>query len=111
MLVILSYWLAIYSCILIEEHFIFRQGSFTKGYDLDMYNTVSALPVGFAAFGATCAGAAGAVVGMAQVWWVGPVASLIEPKFGADIGFLLSFGFSGLAYPPLRYLERKYSGK
>ncbi|KAK4052476.1 Purine-cytosine permease fcy21 [Microbotryomycetes sp. JL201] len=111
MLVILSYWLAIYSCILIEEFFIFRQGSFTKGFDLERYNDLSALPIGLAAFGATAIGACGAVLGMAQVWWIGPIAKAIEPKFGADIGFLLSFGFSGVAYPPLRYLERKYFGK
>ncbi|KAK4057008.1 Purine-cytosine permease fcy21 [Microbotryomycetes sp. JL221] len=111
MLVILSYWLAIYSCILIEEHFIFRKGSFQKGYALERYNDTSALPVGFAAFFATAVGAAGAVLGMSQVWFSGPIALAIEPKFGADVGFLLSFGFAGVAYPPARYLERKFMGK
>ncbi|KAM0790593.1 hypothetical protein ACM66B_004458 [Microbotryomycetes sp. NB124-2] len=111
MLVILSYWLAIYSVILIEEHFIFRKGDFHKGYDLERYNDLSALPMGLAAFGATAAGAAGATLAMAQVWWIGPIAKAIEPMFGADIGFELSFAFAGVVYPPLRYLERKYTGK
>ena len=82
-----------------------------RGYDLEKYNTLSALPVGFAAFGATCAGAAGAVIGMAQVWWIGPVAKAIEPKFGADIGFELAFAFAGITYPFFRYLELKFAGK
>lgn len=88
LLVILSYWLAIYSVILIEEHFIFRGGSVSlilhhttvglptdfffrvqfSGYNLEAYNTPALLPKGYAAIGATCFGIMGAVLGMAQLW-------------------------------------------
>jgi hypothetical protein len=49
------------------EHYVFRGGSF-KNYDLEAYNNYKALPVGLAAAGACCFGAAGAAVGMAQTW-------------------------------------------
>jgi NCS1 nucleoside transporter family len=111
LLVLLSYWLAIYSCILLEEHYIFRGGSFTN-YDLDSYNTYSKLPMGIAAGVSLCCGIAGAVLGMAQTWYVGVIGRLIgDPKFGADLGFELAFGFTAITYPVCRYLERKYTGR
>lgn len=65
LLVLLSYWLAIYTCILLEEHFIFRGASFAN-YNLARYNDRANLPVGLAAAFALCCGIAGAVVGMSQ---------------------------------------------
>ncbi|BGP18622.1 hypothetical protein JCM10213_004171 [Rhodosporidiobolus nylandii] len=111
LLVILSYWLAIYSTILLEEHYIFRGGSFAN-YDLENYNNNKSLPVGIAAALACCFGAAGAAVGMSQTWWVGPIARLVgDPAFGADIGFELSAGFSAITYPVFRYIERRMTGR
>lgn len=58
-------WLVIYSTILVEEHYIFRRGSF-KNYNLERYNDNTNLPAGWAAAFATCCGAAGTVLGMSQ---------------------------------------------
>ncbi|KWU45996.1 hypothetical protein RHOSPDRAFT_32476 [Rhodotorula sp. JG-1b] len=110
LLVILSYWLAIYSCILLEEHYIFRKASF-ENYNLERYNKNDNLPVGWAAALATGCGAAGAVTGLSQNWYVGPIGRMLGGPFGGDIGFELAFGFTALAYPPLRYLERKRHGR
>lgn len=98
--------------ILVEEHYIFRKGSFTKGYDLDAYNTLSKLPYGIAAVAALGFGAMGAVFGMAQVLYVGILGRKIgNPMFGGDIGFELAGSFTALTYPLFRYLELKYVGR
>lgn len=58
---------------------------------------------------AFCFGVFGAVMGMSQVWFLGPIGKLIgNPMFGGDIGFELAFGFTFVAYFVLRTLERKY---
>ena len=36
---------------------------------------------------AACFGAAGAVVGMSEVWYTGPLGKLAGAEFGADLGF------------------------
>ncbi|GAA6004009.1 hypothetical protein JCM10207_006512 [Rhodosporidiobolus poonsookiae] len=112
LLVILSYWLAIYTCVLVEEHFIFRGGNFKSGYDLNSYNNYKALPVGIAAFAACCCGVVGAVMGMAQTWFVGPIGKMIgDPKYGGDIGFELAFAFTGVTYPIFRFFEKRLTGR
>ncbi|KAE9385571.1 hypothetical protein BT96DRAFT_968444 [Gymnopus androsaceus JB14] len=101
LLVIISYWLAIFSAILIEEHLIFRKES----------GQITKLPLGIASFIALGCGVAGAVLGMAQVWYIGVIGHMIgDPEFGGDIGFELSFAFTAITYPPLRYLEKKWWG-
>lgn len=47
---------------------------------------------------------------MAEVWYVGPIAKKIG-MFGGDLGFELAAGFAGLVYPPLRWLEIRYTGR
>merc|ERR1711939_676418 len=111
MLVILSYWLAIYTVLLIEEHYIFRGGKFSNWNLEASYNDFSKLPPGWAAAIAVIAGVAGAVLGMAQEWYVGVIGGMITMPFGGDIGFLLSFSFAGIIYPPVRYLERRIHGR
>ncbi|GAA6006280.1 hypothetical protein JCM11491_002094 [Sporobolomyces phaffii] len=110
LLVLLSYWLAIYSTILAQEHFIFRRGDF-KRYNLEDYNAISNLPLGIAAGLATGVGIAGAVLGMSQKWYIGVVGRTFGGKYGADIGFELAAGFTAVSYPAFRYLERKYTGR
>lgn len=110
LLVLLSYWLVIYTTILVEEHYIFRRGSF-KNYNLEGYNILSNLPVGIAAGFATGVGIAGAVLGMAQTWYIGPIGRTFGGEFGADMGFELAGAFAAVTYPVARYLERKYTGR
>lgn len=84
-------WLAIYACIIFEEHLIFRRGQW-RNYTPDDYIVFSRLPKGIAAFFALGCGIAGAVLGMASVWYVGVISRQIGlPEFGGDIGFELSF--------------------
>lgn len=128
LLVFLSYWLAIYATILIEEHLIFRKGLWAD-YNPDDYDSPSYLPWGLAAAFASALGVVGAVLGMATTWYIGVlgkeskslfalsstfclIASLVstvgDPAFGGDIGFELSFGFSAITYPIARFIERRY---
>ncbi|KAI4521130.1 hypothetical protein K525DRAFT_285282 [Schizophyllum commune Loenen D] len=110
LLVILSYWLAIFSTILVEEHLIFRRGDWMN-YAPDEYNQWRKLPLGVASFLALACGVAGAVLGMAQTWYVGVIGSKFGlPGIGGDIGFELSFAFSAVTYPIFRYIERQYWG-
>ena len=53
---------------------------------------------------ASICGIAGAVISMGQTWYVGPVASKVSP-FGGDMGFEFAAVFTGVVYPPLRWLE------
>ena len=81
---ILSYWTAFFIVVVAEEHFIFRRrGGPLGGYNLDDYDSIYKLPVGLAGILAACCGVAGAVVGMAEVWYVGPIGKKIG-AFGGD---------------------------
>lgn len=108
---VLGYWLAIWCTVVFEEHFIFRKGRWENYNAEDSWNRKEMLPIGFAAVAAGCVGAAGAVLGMAQVWWIGPigkaVGGTVDP-FGGDVGFELAAAFTAVVFPPLRYLEKKY---
>lgn len=109
-MLLIGYWLAIYSGISLTEHFVFRRG--VRGYDVSQYNRPEKLPPGFAAVVAFCFGVLGAVMGMSQTWFVGPIGRLIGvPPFGGDIGFPLAFGFSATAYAILRTVERRMAGR
>lgn len=81
----------------------------TSCYNFSIWNDTRRLTHGFAASFAFLCGAAGAAVGMSQVYWVGPLARKVGGHYGGDIAMWLCIGFSGLSYPGLRYLElRKY---
>lgn len=108
---VLSYWTSFFIIITLEEHFIFRKrGGILGGYDFAVYDSPSRLPLGIAGILAGCCGVAGAVVGMGQVYYTGPIAKKIG-MFGADLGFELAAAFAGVVYPLLRYLEIKYTGR
>ncbi|KAK9466161.1 permease for cytosine/purines, uracil, thiamine, allantoin-domain-containing protein [Lipomyces arxii] len=102
---LIGYWLAIYEGISLPDHFFFRHGF--SGYNVDDYDTPSKLPLGLAALAAFAAGVAGAVLGMFQVWFTGPIAALIP----GDVGFELAFGFAFVVFVTLRPLEIKYFGR
>ena len=51
-------------------------------------------------------------MGMAQVWFIGPIGRKIGlPGYGGDIGFLLAFAFSSISYTVLRTFEKKTFGR
>ncbi|ORX41128.1 cytosine-purine permease [Kockovaella imperatae] len=105
---VLGYWLAIYCTVVLEEHFIFRKGDHANYNAAETWNRKSLLPVGYAAAASMCFGAAGAAVGMAQVWWTGPIGKAVGGPYGGDLGFELAGAFTAVTFPIFRYFERKY---
>lgn len=108
-MLLIAYWLAIYQGISLSEHFFFKKGY--KGYRPENYMDAGRLPPGIAAIAAFAFGAMGAVLGMAQVWFTGPIGKLCGSKYGGDVGFELAFAFSATSYCALRWLEIKNFGR
>jgi NCS1 nucleoside transporter family len=115
----LGYWISIYIALLLEENLFFRSsierkmlhekefdGSYEELYNWVNWNNPKGRTMGMAACLAFLCGVAGAVVGMNQVYYRGPIADKVG-EYGADLGMWLSFGFTAIAYPGLRYLELK----
>ncbi|EDK47181.1 conserved hypothetical protein [Lodderomyces elongisporus NRRL YB-4239] len=75
-------------------------------YNWKNWNRPNGRTMGIAACIAFCCGVAGAVVGMNQVYYRGPLAAKIG-EYGGDLGMFLAFGFTGITYPCVRYLELK----
>jgi len=82
-LALMGYWVSIWIAIFLEEHFIFRRGM-KLDFDWDDWNQREKLPVGIAALVAFLVGWAGAILCMAQVWYVGPIAAEVG-EYGADV--------------------------
>ena len=106
---IMSYWVSPWITIALEEHLIFHV---LRGvpFDWTAWEDRKKLPIGAAALFAWLFGWAGAIIGMDQAWYQGPIASKIG-GYGGDIGAWLSIAFACITYPPLRYLELKKSGR
>ncbi len=100
-LLIIAYWLGPWAIILVLEHFVFRRGR----YNVDDWNTPSRLPIGWAAIVSMVFGLVGVLLGAAQVYYVGPIAKLVNPPFGMDIGFELGLILAGISYLILRRIE------
>jgi NCS1 nucleoside transporter family len=107
LLLLITYWLGPWGIILIEEHFIFRQGQ----YNVEDWNRPEKLPVGWAALISMAFGLLGVYLGAAQVLFVGPIANLFNPPYGMDIGFELGLIFAGFAYFFLRRMELALTGR
>lgn len=129
----IGYWLSMYFIMLFEENCIFRTSKFislyTKEfssldedgseflitdnlekdkksyYNFKIWNDYHKLTMGLASTSSFIIGASGAALGMSQAYWVGPLARLCGGEYGGDIAMWLCMGFSGIAFPPLRYLE------
>jgi purine-cytosine permease-like protein len=114
-LLLVAYWLGPWAIILILEHFVFRHGR----YNVDDWDTQSRLPLGWAAIVSMAIGLIGVVLGAAQVitigkntiFAVGPIARLVNPPYGMDIGFELGLVLAGIAYLILRRIELKQTGR
>ncbi|KAL9021975.1 MAG: hypothetical protein Q9185_000846 [Variospora sp. 1 TL-2023] len=109
-MLVIGYWLAIYEGIALPEHFIFKGG--ISGYDPAIYTSPHLLPPGIAAVAAFLFGILGAIMGMAQVWFIGPIGKRIgTPTYGGDIGFPLAFAFAFISYCGFRTLEKAKFGR
>lgn len=75
-----------------------------RNYNWDQWDNYNVITKGLAASASFCIGIAGVVLGMAQTYYVGPIAAKFG-EFGGDLGMWLGMGFAGIAYPPLRYWE------
>ena len=106
---IMSYWVVPWVTIVVEEHLIFHK---LRGvpFDWSAWEDKRRLPIGGAALVAWLVGWAGAIIGMSQVWYTGPVAMKVGGH-GGDIGAWLAIAFAGSVFPPLRYWELKVVGR
>lgn len=100
-LLLVAYWLGPWSIILILENFVFRRGN----YNVDDWNTRHKLPIGWAAVTSLAIGIVGVLLGASQLYYVGPIAKLVNPPFGIDVGFELGVVFAAVAYYFLRRIE------
>lgn len=80
-LALMGYWVAIWFAIVLEEFLLFR---FRDGYNWAAWGDASKLPIGISSFIAFVTGWIGAILCMAQVWYVGPLAKLVD-VYGADV--------------------------
>lgn len=78
---------------------------------IDIISSTSPANLPFPHSAAACFGVAGAVVGMAETYYIGPIAKDIAMPFGGDLGFELAAAFAGVTYPPLRWLEIRMTGR
>ena len=99
-LALMAYWLMIMLCIFAEEQVLFKG----RRLDWEAWDDRKRLPVGFAALSAFLLGWLGAVLGMAQIYFVGPLAVL---SGYADVGMWIGCGLTLISFPPLRWLELK----
>jgi NCS1 nucleoside transporter family len=122
----IGYWISMYFFLLLEENMIFRRyfhhlytkefpdddvkESAGQTYNWSAWNDYTVLTHGVAAGIAFCCGIGGAVCGMAQVYFIGPVAKHFG-EYGGDVGMWLSMAFCGVVYPALRYFELKKFGR
>ncbi len=106
---IMSYWVCPWIAIALEEHLLFHV---LRGvpFDWTAWENKRKLPIGAAALFAWLVGWAGAIIGMDQVWYQGPIAVKIG-GYGGDIGAWVSIAFACITYPPLRYMELKKFGR
>ena len=105
---LLGYWVVAFTFILLIEDQWFRR---REGYNLLAWDQPSKLPLGAAAVATLLAAyLAGGVTGMAQTWYIGPIAAKFG-GFGGDVGVYLSAAITLLLYPPLRALERSRTGR
>ena len=106
---LIGYWVSPWLTILLEEHLLFHV---LRGvpFDWTAWEDESRLPLGIAALTSFLVGWAGAIIGMNQVWYAGPVALKVG-GYGGDIGAWMAIAFTAVVYPPLRYLELKKFGR
>lgn len=120
----IGYWISIYFILLVEENLIFRNkwvynklfvtelsiandNIIPQNYNWTIWNDYEKMTYGIAATLASLFGFAGAIVGMNQAYYAGPVGKALK----GDVGMWLSMAFSAVVYPAFRYLELRYFKK
>jgi purine-cytosine permease-like protein len=106
-LALMGYWVSVWVAITLEEHLIFRRKT---GFNWEVWNQKKKLPLGIAAFVAFIIGWVGAILCMAQVWYLGPIAKQVG-TFGADMGNYVGFAWAAVVYLPLRTWELRRFGR
>ncbi|EDU43677.1 CodB Purine-cytosine permease [Pyrenophora tritici-repentis] len=106
-LALMGYWVSVWVAIVLEEHLIFHRQA---GFNWGVWNQKKKLPLGIAAFAAFVIGWIGAIMCMAQVWYIGPIAKQVGTH-GGDMGNFIGFAWAAVVYPPLRILELKRFGR
>lgn len=108
-LALMGYWITIFITIMLEEHILFRK---LRGvpFDWTAWEDKKRLPLGIAALTAFLIGWAGAIIGMYQAWYAGPVAKHVG-GYGGDIGTWVAIAFTCVTFPPMRWLELKIVGR
>ncbi|KAK4239680.1 permease for cytosine/purines, uracil, thiamine, allantoin-domain-containing protein [Achaetomium macrosporum] len=102
---LIAYWTSAFLAVVLVEHFVFRKADCTA-YDPELWNDARKLPWGVAALAAAALSFALVIPSMAQVWWTGPIAETT-----GDIGFEVAFALSAVLYVPLRWAERRWTGR
>ena len=105
----IAYWSMMYFVILFVETSLFRRKKINE-YQWEYWNDKDHFPIMWSAIISFCCGIAGAVIGMDQTYWVGPIAKLVGDD-GADLGLFLSSGFTLVTYIPLRAIEIYFRGQ
>jgi NCS1 nucleoside transporter family len=103
---IIGYYVTPFIACMAVEHFIFRKGL----YPLEDWNNMDVLPYGIAGSAAIVMAFVGAVLSMDQGWYEGVVSKTVKPD-GAELGWVFSLIFAITTFIPVRYLERKYTGR
>ncbi|RMZ78293.1 hypothetical protein DV737_g3949, partial [Chaetothyriales sp. CBS 132003] len=120
-LALMGYWVAIWVAILLEEFLLFRRKPAVSieiergrrrrlALDWTGWDDSGKLPIGVAALMAFLVGWAGAILCMAQVWYLGPIARLVG-EYGADMGNYVGFCWAAVVYPGLRWWEIRKWGR
>jgi purine-cytosine permease-like protein len=102
---LMGYWVEFMVFIVLVEHLWFRRN---KAFDWSKWEDKKYLPIGLAALVAFLLGWMGAILGMYQVWYTGPLAAISGP---ADVGMWVGTGITVVSYIPLRMLELKLIGR
>jgi len=106
---LMGYWMQFMVFIVLMEHLAFRRvKSGGIGFDWSKWEDKTYLPVGYAALASFLLGWVGAILGMYQVWYTGPLAVLAGPS---DVGVWVGSGFTIISYLPLRWAELKFVGR
>lgn len=77
-------------------------------YDWARWDDGTHMPIGLAAGTSFLLGWAGAILGMNQTWYVGPLARLAGIS---DVGVWVGMAFTLVSFPPLRWWELAVFGR